>query len=116
MHTIHANLTNAEFLRLARQELDNPGVAEVMPVVAELFTRFEIMAESADVIETIVNRFDLQDAQHLEDIIDALHGIDPDFDMTHIAEKVKRANDFWDIAQDCGDVLDRLHQLAQTCQ
>lgn len=115
MHTIHANLTHDEFLRIARQEIDTPGVADVLPIVAELFTRFEHMAASANAIEEIFSRFDFDNVEQVIDVLDALHDINPDFDMPLLTEKVKRSDAVWDVAQDCGDTLDRLHQIVKTC-
>lgn len=71
MHTIYNTLTDTELLRVAAMELDNPGVAEVMPVVAELFTRFKDMAQSTADLREIFDRFDLNGEQ-VADILERL--------------------------------------------
>lgn len=118
MHTIYNNLTNVEFLRIAAQEIDNPGVADVMPVVAELFTRYAALVEvqeQADEFSALLDEFSVT-AEHVRGVLEVANDFTTNIDVIALRKKLECADEFTEIAQEGHDILQRLEKLATRCQ
>lgn len=111
-------LTDAEFLRVARDAQDPLTSTEIQD---ELLIRFEKIVEDGNEFEQIKTR--LADTGTY---IDTEAGIDGLIELLHVANehycgeavvlktKLQRADDFYDIVAEAGDLFKRLADLAAT--
>lgn len=111
-HTALSHLTDDELLRHVDNERDALTTTD-----AEI----ELAGRFADLVENPPLPADIQDAldsagieaEHLPEILKTLEEFYAT-DAKTVREKLKRANDFYDIANDAGDVIDRLNTLVST--
>lgn len=111
-------LSDAEFLRVALDAQDPLTSTEVQD---ELLNRFERMVEAGNEFEQIKARL-----AETGTYIDTEEGIKGLVEFLHVANehncddaeilktKLKRADDFYDIADEAGDLIQRLAALAAT--
>lgn len=115
--TKYASLTDAEFLREARHAQDPMTATEIQ---LELLHRFERVAERIARIgeaESLLMAHSIEidrseSVTELAEVLQVLaehHCIDP----TRLRAKLERADEFYDIAQEAGDVFEQLAELAR---
>lgn len=115
-HTQYRHLTDAEFLSVAEAAQDPLTSTDVQ---TELLNRFTKLVGSSESLETAADRiseqgFDVTEEAGLQSLIDVLQTC-RDFDADEPAalrQKLQRAHDFYDIADEAGDLLQRLAELA----
>jgi hypothetical protein len=108
-HTTLSNLTDEELLRHADNERDALTTTEIE---IELAGRFAELVENPPLPKNIQDALDNTSIES-EDLPEILKVLDEFFatDAKTLRAKLKRANDFYDIANDAGDVIERLSTL-----
>lgn len=111
-HTPLNHLTDEEFLRHAHQAHDSLTTTDVE---IEFMQRFENLLQRDDEITPLREAIDKSELafDDVETVFDTL----AEFNVTtpdELRQKLERADKFYDIANDSGDVFSRLNDLVNT--
>ena len=118
VETRFRTLTDAELLRVARDAQDSLTSTEVQD---ELLNRFERYVEDGSQLEQIKTRLAnigtyIDTDKEVKALVELLHVANEHHcdDAENLKAKLKRADDFYDIADEAGDLFQRLAALAAT--
>lgn len=111
-HTSLSHLTDDELLRHVENERDALTTTDAE---IELAGRFADLVDSPPLPDDLQAAIDdtAVSADHLVEIIKIIDEFSAE-EPKVLREKLKRANDFYDIATDAGDVIERLSTLVST--
>lgn len=114
MHTKYRHLTDIEFLNIATVDIDPMVSTELEQELLHRFTQAAV--KEAEQLNTLLEDFELTDIKKLEAVLKAVNEFVGDMSESTLREKLERADSFYDLAQEAGDIFARLNELAKKTQ
>lgn len=115
--TEYASLTDAEFLREAQHAQDPMTATEIQTELLHRFERVtELIAQFVEVESLLVEcSIEIDRPESVAELAEVLQVLAEHhcYDSARLRAKLERADSFYDIAQEAGDVFDQLAELAR---
>ena len=104
------NLTNDELLRMVQSDEDPITTTDLERA---LTTRLRDAQDEITKLETMRDAFGDYEPTDIKELLETLSEFNAE-SQDSLRDKLKRADEFYDIAQDAGDFLERMNNLVKT--